>query len=151
MILDLMEGLAQVLQDEWDDISVHTDNSEELGVETPNFFISVSSSEEKPLMGDRCVRQIPVDIHYHPNDPSDLVECYGIAERLFEVTSMVPLPDGGNARGQSKKFEFTQGVIIFHVSFDFILTIGQERDPEAIMGPDESKILLGVGTHNNQL
>lgn len=144
MILDLIEGLAQVLQDEWHDITVYKDKSEELGSVTPNFFISVSSSEEKPLMGERCVRQIPVEIRYHPDDPGDLAKCYGIAERLFEVTGMVPLPNGGNARGQGKKFEFTQGVIIFHVSFDFILTIGKETDEEMRMGTVDVQSKLGV-------
>lgn len=140
MILNLIEGIRQVLQEEWN-ISVYTNKSEE---NKPNFSLSVPYSEEKSLMGSRCVRQIQVDIHYHPDDTGNLSECYQIAERLFEVTDIVPLPGGGNARGQNKKFEFTDGVIVFHADFDFILTVEKEIDEENLMGTVDSQTKLSV-------
>lgn len=140
MILNLIEGIKQILQKEWN-IQVNTDNTE---IDKPNFKISVPYSDEKSLMGDRCVRQIQVDICYNPDENSSLIECYGIAERLFEVLDIVPLPDGGNARGQNKKFEFTDGVVIFHAGFDFILTMEKEIDEENLMGTVDSHTRLGV-------
>lgn len=140
MILNLIEGIRQILQEEWN-IPIYTDNSE---ADKPNFLLSVPYSEEKSLMGNRCTRQIQLDIRYHPDDIGNLNECYRIAERLFEVTDIVPLPDGGNARGQNKKFEFTDGVIIFHANFDFILTVEKERDEENLMGTVDSQTRLGV-------
>lgn len=144
MILELIEGLTQVLQDEWD-IPIHTSNTEETGLQAPHFFISVLSSEETPLMGERCRMQIPVDIHYHPSDPCSLSECYSIAERLFEVTRTVLLPNGGSVRGQNKNFELTKGVIIFHVSFDFILAT--EREREEAMESVDGQVLIDSKDH----
>ena len=140
MILDLIEGLKQVLQDEWD-IPVFVEAKEELGVETPNFFIFVLSSEEKSLMSDRCIRQIPVEIHYHPDEPVDLPTCYDIAERLFEITNLVSLSEGFTTRGQNKKFELTQNTIIFRVSFDFVLS--PDKAKEEAMETVESQTVLG--------
>lgn len=139
MILNLIEGIRQILEKEWN-IPIYTDSSE---TSKPNFSISVPYSEEKSLMGNRCVRQIQLDIHYYPDEIGNLSDCYGIAERLFELTDIVSLPDGGNARGQNKKFEFTDGVIIFHASFDFILTVEKERDEENLMGTIDSQTRLG--------
>lgn len=135
MILNLIEGIKTALTEEWD-IPVYTEILTETETEAPYFLITVSSSEEKSLMGDRCVRQIQVDIHYHPDNSNGY---YEIAERLFDITNMVSLPDGGNGRGQNKKFEFTDGVIIFHVNFDFIMTVETEIDEENLMGTIDSQ------------
>lgn len=141
MILDLIEGITNVLQEEWN-IPIYTDNSGNLESEKPNFSLSVPYSEEKSLMGNRCVRQVTVDIYYYPDETGDSLDYYGIAERLFEVTDIVPLPKGGNARGQNKKFEFTDGVIIFHADFDFILTVEKEIDEENLMETVDSQTRL---------
>lgn len=143
MIPDLIEGITNVLKGEWD-IPVYTDNPGNLELEKPNFSISVPYSEEKPLMGDRCVRQVMVDISYHPDATVNILEYYRIAERLFEITNLVQLPGGGKVIGQNKKFEFTEGVIIFHASFDFILTVLKERDEENLMGTVNNQTKLSV-------
>ena len=132
MILDLIEGIANNLKNEWN-ISIYKENAGDTETDNPNFTIIVPKSEEKKLMGNRCVRQISVDIYYYAGNAETNTEYYRVAERLFEIMDNVSLSDGGNARGQNKKFEFTEGVIIFHVDFDFILTVGKVINQEDYM------------------
>lgn len=133
MILNLIEGISNTLQEKWD-ISVKTDSLKNVELEKPYFLINIPSSEEKTLMGNRCVRQIQVDIKYYPDETKEASECYEVAEQLYDLMDIVLLPDESYARGQNKKFEFTDGVIIFHTDFDFIMTVEKIKDEENVMG-----------------
>lgn len=140
LIPEILTGLTRNLSDMFV-FPVYADKNIVQGLQPPCFFLAILNPEEKPLTGYRCMRRYPVDIQFYPEDPEDLSHGYQVAETLFEATRLVMLSEKVGVRGMKRSFEFADGVLIFHVSFDFIL----QRQPEKAvpMGGISTQLTLG--------
>ena len=119
MINELIAGISQKLDAEFDEIEIYTDKIKQ-GLSEPCFFIMVLNSKQDQMVGNRYYRNQSFDIHYFPktDNTSELNE---ISDKLMNALEYIEF-DGGLLRGTKMHSEIVNGVLHYFVDYNCIMT-----------------------------
>lgn len=95
------------------------------GAQTPCFFLGILEPRVKPLLGARSRLEVPMDLHYFPEQDGSHRELTETAGRLPAALEVVELP-GGPVRGREMSWRIEDGVLHFFVTY----TVFQEKVEE---------------------
>lgn len=96
-----------------EEINVYTEQVEQ-GFEEPCFFIKLVNPNEKPLLGNRYLREYLFDIHYFGKTNE---ERNNISDDLLEGMEYIELLDGDSLRGFKMHSEIVDDVLHFFVTY----------------------------------
>lgn len=115
----------------------------EQGLQEPCFFVALLSPSSKPLPGGRSIRETAWLVQFFPAT-SRMAELCDAADRLFDGLEYIALSDGSRLRGTRMKSEETDGILNFHVNYNYIGI--RREEPEEPM--EEVLVYAGKGGRN---
>lgn len=125
MVNKLITAVSTALYNEFGErYRIYPDNVEQHLIR-PCFFINVlRPSKIEKLMG-RAYRSVPLVIQYFPETQGKRMECYGVAERMFECLAY---PSVGDEifRGTNMRYDTNDDKLNFQVNYNFYtLTVNE--------------------------
>ena len=126
MCLDIIDGISVKINEYFgDDYKIYSETVEQ-GLSLPCFFINHEETVRKKLLGERYLTTYSFLINYFPQNNKE--EMIIAAEKLTDCLRLVEMPDGDTIRGKGIRFNITNGVLQFYISFTLILTANEEHD-----------------------
>lgn len=101
----------------------------------PGFFVSIFNVSKDPLLGDRCMLDITVNIVYYPNEQNTRKknDMNKIRMDLINLLTNIPLVNAnlqtiGALRGFDEYSEIEENVLHFYISFKPIMCFSKTDD-----------------------
>lgn len=117
MVSDIVDGISNALYENFEGVDILSEGIEQ-GFTEPCFFIMVVDASEKPLIGNRAIRDVLIDIHYFPEDENEPnAEIERVASNLYGVLRRIELPDGTLLNGLKLRHENKDLVLHFFVEY----------------------------------
>lgn len=126
MVRDVISAVSNALYDEFgDSYKIYADNVEQ-NLQRPCFYINTLRPTVLPGSIGRDILSVPLLIHYFPATVGKRLECYAIAEKLFQCLKY-PEYNDVMFRGTNLKFDIVDDNLNFRVQYDFF-TVVQDTD-----------------------
>lgn len=128
MVSDIIDGISNALYANFEGITVYSESVEQ-GLIEPCFFVMPLNPSETSLIGDRAIRNVPMDIHYFPFSKSEpRAEMELTASKLYGVLRRIALLDGNKLNGMNLHHEIENGVLHFFVEYKPIIRYPKTPD-----------------------
>lgn len=114
----LVDGLSVRLHETFGDTyRIYADRSIEQDLRVPAFFIRLINASQQQMIGTRYKSTSSFDVHYFPSKADDYTEMNAVGERLLDALEVIQLLDGDLVRGRRMRYQDTDGVLHFFVSY----------------------------------
>lgn len=129
MINKVTEAICIAINEEFgDEYRIYTDEVRQ-DLKEPCFFVLCVNTENRLFFNKRYFMRNMFCIHYFPKDEeTGNAECMSAAERLFSCLEWINV-NGDLTMGADMKSEFSDGVLLFFVNYDFFVYKTAERIP----------------------
>lgn len=119
MLEEILIGITQALDAEFDsEMNVYTDDIEQ-GLKPPCFLVTDLVSTEEQVLGNRYDRSYPFMIQYFPKEKKYRIECDRVKDRLFNCLEYIAV-GGDKTRGteMSGRIDNANGILNFEVTYN---------------------------------
>lgn len=126
MTNSVVKGIAQALDAEFgENYTIYTESIKQ-GFNEPCFFISLVSSGNKMVLGNRRFSENLLCVQYFPKDEQrSNEECFGVIDRLVKCLKYITA-SGDSVMGRKMSGELTDGFLSFFVSYDYYTYLPEE-------------------------
>ena len=127
MLNEIIKGVSVRLYDSFGDAYRIYQNDVEQGLKEPCFFIQILEPSRSPLLGQRSMVRIPLDISYFPRRGGNNDEMLSVGWQLMEQLEYITLPNGDTVRGTKMTFEVVDGVLHFFVGYNMTILHPEDK------------------------
>lgn len=121
MIDTVIKSISKVLNTQYPDIVIYREDMPQGFIE-PCFYIALLNTSKKPLLNNRFILNIPVDVHYFPSiSKNKKEEMYNKSIELYSVLKRITLIDDGLLNGFNFNTEIIDNVLHFFVEYRPVL------------------------------
>lgn len=125
--LDVRNAVTQALQAAFPDIPVYGEEPDQTQ-DSPRLYVRLPEGTHTQEMGRRFRRENPVVVRYNPSGALPNEDMYAMAERLTAELQQVSL-SGRPLTGRDMRFEIAEGVLMFYVTYSFVVAAQEPADP----------------------
>lgn len=118
MINDIIKGVAITLNTAFKGKYKIYQNDVEQGLELPCFLILTLAPSVSPLLMNRYMEKVPLDVHFIPETGRDNAALLDMAADLAEALEFITLPGGDLLHGTSMSAQIEDDVLHFFVSYN---------------------------------
>ncbi len=130
MVIKVMDGISNKLEQVFGGIRVFSDEKEQEGAD-PFFYIANIKTSNASLAGSRSLRRMNFVIRYFPEVLNSNYELQTMASNLYDVLEYIVLENGDMLRGTKMSHEVVDGYLLFYVNYN--MHIRKVEDPEENM------------------
>lgn len=133
MVNDILTAVSLRLKGKFG-YPVYGDEPISQGMKRPCFFICLTGAAETPLIAGRKWLEVPLDVVYFSQSKGVYSEMRQVGQELFDALRVLPLSDGSLIRGRGCRFEISDGVLHFYITFAMhLLPSEEDRDVSDIL------------------
>ena len=129
MINKLTKAICIAINEEFGDgYRIYTDEVKQ-DLQEPCFFVLCANTENRLFFNKRYLMRNMFCIQYFPeSEEAGNAECMSAAQRLFSCLEWINM-DGDLTMGTVMKSEFSDGILLFFVNYDFFVYKTADKIP----------------------
>lgn len=138
MVSDVISAVSNALYEEFGSgYKIYADNVEQ-GLTRPSFFINVIRPAVTERIMNRSNVDVPLVIQYFPSSIGKRLECYAVADQMFQCLKY-PTYNDVTYRGVDLKYDINDDQLNFYVRYNFFtLTIDTDDAQKAMYDVEAS-------------
>jgi len=139
MVSDVISAVSNSLYEEFGkEYRLYADNVEQ-NLVRPCFFINVIRPAQLPGTIGRDKMSVPLVIQYFPTSVGKRMECYTVADKLFQC---LKYPEYKNVvyRGTDLKYDINDDKLNFYVRYDFFTVVHDTDEVKPTIDEIESTV-----------